>query len=340
MHHYSLLAWEIFAGAFLAGFIASLVFNLEDGWKVGLPIRAAVWIFQFAIVFLISVFAGFWNTLETFAQATQPFVGLSPEDGGTATDTLLLDYIGLPPMISTYVAFQNSHWKVMVSTIMALVNRLLPIIATGCVSIREEEVSTGVWTTIIYFNKPWVICSIVFLGVYVVLMPGMVLSGEHHRHLPRQCLCIADTISWLYSSSIARSDVFETLRENKGGRDIGGYLEDRDKVIARLTLEEERYIFGRIKNDDDGGNDAATSDVTYHLGIDVKRDDGQYVEPPPTHLERAKAIWPWGRTRRRIRHRKLKSGDDGDERDVTGATFAQNTTGRAEIEHDSEADDE
>lgn len=304
--------WEACCLAFLACFIATLGFQLHKGWEVSIDAGWAAFVFQFILIWLIAICTSFWQTMATFAMATQPFVGLNPEKGGKASDTLLLDYFGSPQIISIYVAFQKSHYKVMCSLVMALLNRLLPIIAIASVVVAEETKDERI-VTVIYFNRPWVIAACVFLGSYAIIMPILVLSGERKRHLPRQCLCLADIISWLYDSSLVSSDVFETIREDQES----GYLDDRDVIKARLVVQEQRFLFGRVKNGSGGK-------ITYHLGIDAKSHDWQYVERPFTYRERFKAIWPWSETRKRIQRRKLRSGAAEDDRDVGLAVMGQN----------------
>jgi hypothetical protein len=311
----------------LGGFVATLGFQLHKGWVVPIDAAWAAFVFQFILIWLIAICTSFWQTMATFAMATQPFVGLNPREGGKASDTLLLDYFGLPPIISIYVAFQKSHYKIVCSSVMALLNRLLPIIVIASVVVAEETKPGGQTVTVIYFNKPWVIATCVFLGSYIFIMPILVLSGERKRHLPRQCLCLADMISWLYDSSLIGNDIFETLREDREP----GYLDDRDVIKARLVVQEQQYLFGKVKNESD-------RKVTYHLSIEVKRHDWQYVEKPPTHWERTKSLWPWSETRKRIRHKRLRSDAAEDDRDVGLAVMSQNVMYPGAVDVEEEHD--
>lgn len=223
--------WVSITLALVAAFIIFLVLGFVEGREVSMSYSWATLVFQFLPTFVASLHTWFWEDVDLFARTTQPFRGMyKPKP---VTENLLLDYGCLPPLVTTYFAFKNGHWKIAWTSIVALVQRLLPILVAGSTTVVPYGSVTWV-----YASMPLSICIIVWLSMYVILIPleifGWQLPGRYiKRHLPRCFSSIADLISWAYASNIVRGVAGSPFDVPvKGPKSEKWYME------ARLRLKE------------------------------------------------------------------------------------------------------
>lgn len=228
-----------------AAFTTGLIVGLVDGKSIAISYGWASALFQFVPTVLIGLYNWFWHDLDLIARSTQPFRGMVQSE--TATKTLLLDYNTLPPFVVTYSAFSNKHYRVAFTSIVAIVQRILPVLAAGSTTVIPED--QGVT---IFASKPIFIIIAAWLGLYRIFIPLEVFgwntfSSYGNRHLPRCYDAISDLISWTYASKILRSNDGNAFDINMLNKEMA----ERWYMNARLVTELDssgkdfaRYSFG------------------------------------------------------------------------------------------------
>jgi Protein of unknown function (DUF3433) len=297
MERSSMLVWTILALMLFGLLLAAAITDMASGIRVSLPYNIASFLFQWLPVLVVGLYTWFWEDVDTFCRATQPFIGM--REPKPAAENILLDYTCLPPGIVTYTAIVNSHWKVARVSAISLVQRLLPIIVAGMVTVVDNHDHRTV-----YASFPLLIISMIFLGSYVILIPLEVMEDGLKRHLPRNYSAIADLISWCYASSLLRCDALAA-----SGHDF-----ERWQMEAALRLKRHSYQFGVYRSKLHPG--------THCVGFD-EADEAEPVDLPDQKSLR--------RRRRRASHdlndqvtwemSKLTGLDDFKERPMDLSTF-------------------
>ncbi|KAF4457067.1 Phosphoribosylaminoimidazole-succinocarboxamide synthase [Fusarium albosuccineum] len=101
----------------------------------------AVSAFVTTLTILIAAYTDFWEALAGFTAVAEPFVHMSSQNGTddpNADKTLLLNYTSLSFFVKLHTAFGVGHWKVFRTTIMARLQRLLPILVAGSFAILSN----------------------------------------------------------------------------------------------------------------------------------------------------------------------------------------------------------
>jgi len=249
-----MLVWTFMALMLFGLLLAAAITDMASGIRVSLPYNIASFLFQFLPALVVDLYTWFWEDVDTFCRATQPFIGM--REPKAAAENILLDYPCLPPGIFTYTAIVNQHWKVARISAISLVQRLLPIIVAGMVTVVDD----GDHRTV-YASLPLLIISMLFLGSYVITIPLEVMQDGLKRHLPRNYSAIADLISWCYASSLLRSDALAA-----SGHDF-----ERWQMEAALRLKRHSYQFGVYRSKLHPG--------THCIGFD-EQDEAVPVDPP------------------------------------------------------------
>lgn len=179
-----------------------------------------------------------------------------------AAENLLLDYNCALPYIVTYTALTNRHWKVARISALAPLQRLLPILVGGSISV----VDNGDYTCTCSASLPLFIVIIIWLFVYVILIPYEILEAGYKRHLPRNYCSIADIVSWTYASKLLNEGtLLEIDLEDEEKR-------DRWYFQAKIQVACKKYLFGMYKS--------STRNDVYCMGIDEDSTDAKSISPP------------------------------------------------------------
>ncbi|KAK0125656.1 hypothetical protein ONS96_009490 [Cadophora gregata f. sp. sojae] len=248
MERVPMYIWTTIASILCGLFIAGLCTNMVKGYNIPFSANLAAFLFQFSLTFVVTLFTWFWEDLDLFTRSTQPFMySDSPQP---ASENLLLDYNCALPYIVTYTALTNNHWKVARISALAPLQRLLPILVGGSISV----VDNGDYTCTCTASLPIFIVIIVWLFAYIILIPYETLEAGYRRHLPRNYCSIADILSWTYASKLLnQSELFDIdlLDEEKRGQ---------WHFHAKLQLACKKYMFGLYKS--------TTRKDTFCMGID------------------------------------------------------------------------
>ncbi|KAH9211362.1 hypothetical protein DL95DRAFT_511204 [Leptodontidium sp. 2 PMI_412] len=260
MKRVSMYIWTTIAFVLCGLFIAALITDMVDGYDIPFSANLAAFLFQFVLTFIVSQFTWFWEDLDLFTRSTQPF--MHSDSPQPAAENLLLDYNCALPYIVTYTALTNRHWKVARISALAPLQRLLPILVGGSISV----VDNGDYTCTCSASLPLFIVIIIWLFVYVILIPYEILEAGYKRHLPRNYCSIADIISWTYASKLLNEEsLLEIDLEDEEKR-------DRWYFQAKIQVACKKYLFGMYKS--------STRNDVYCMGIDEDSTDANSISPP------------------------------------------------------------
>lgn len=252
-------------------------------FRVSISYNVALFLFQWLPITATCLFTGFWEDMGNFYAQTEPFKALSSSTGVSADESLLLNYTCLPRPVAIFVALGKGHARVALLMLMAILARLLPIVASSAISVTKTSKRATVW-----FSLPLSIVIIVWLVLYLVLIIWLSATEEPERQLPRFYRSIADLLSWTCSSSLIRNDNFAgegnpfdvTLRGRERGQ--GGQTSDATQRVsgqgqqwymkARLRMVRRRYRFGVVP--------VYGKNNLYTVGIEAVGSDDAYVNLP------------------------------------------------------------
>ncbi|KAF2793993.1 hypothetical protein K505DRAFT_361505 [Melanomma pulvis-pyrius CBS 109.77] len=284
MEHWMAYIWVSITLTLLAAFIAGLALGLVNGRTISMSYNWATVVFQFIPVFIISFYTWFWQDVDLFARSTQPFRGMSSPK--PASENLLLDYNTLPPLVVTYVALKNGHKRIAWTSVVAVVQRLLPILAAGSTTVVPGDESGS----IVYASMPIFICIIVWLTLYCFLIPLEIFGWKlprHYvkRHLPRSYSSISDLVSWSYASKVLRSDEGEPFDVPvTGPKNKQWYMETRLRLKQNHDgTDFAKYSFGLYESTEHKGIkcmgfDVASNVTTVPQWNRIKKRDSEEVE--------------------------------------------------------------
>jgi hypothetical protein len=222
--------------------------EIIDNWAEGFRYR-------FLPVFFMTLFNALWLRADMFYRWTEPFSRM--DRGSDAKNSILLDYTSCPPIIVTYKALTNLHWRVAMFSTLALISTAPPIIATGVFISTPTTYGYSISIEPINF---WACFS--FLIFYFICL-GIVRPPPSYR-LPRSVRTIADILSYCYASKLLDdlgpdgTPVFAPQAKD----------DERCHMKYRICLMKKKYQFGLYLG----------KDGKRHIGFDVKeRDEGQQV---------------------------------------------------------------
>ncbi|KAF2134693.1 hypothetical protein P153DRAFT_392017 [Dothidotthia symphoricarpi CBS 119687] len=284
MEHWMAYIWISLTLTLLAASITGLAIGLVGGQTTSMSYNWATVVFQFIPAFSVSLYTWFWQDVDLFARSTQPFRGMSSPK--PASENLLLDYNTLPPFVVTFVALKNGHKRIAWTSVVAIVQRLLPVLTAGSTTVVPGDESGS----IVYASMPLFICITIWLALYCFLIPLEVFGRklpQHYvkRHLPRSYSSISDLISWAYASKLLRSDDGDPFDfPISGPKNERWYMEAR----LRLKLNHDRsefatYSFGLYESVKHKGVmcmgfDVASNAVTIPCGRRVSKEGKEDVE--------------------------------------------------------------
>ncbi|KAL0261095.1 hypothetical protein SLS55_004791 [Diplodia seriata] len=245
--------WVILSGCFATLFIMGFQ-HYDYGFSLPCNFLLAVFILQFLPTFLAGYFTMFWEEADLYYRQTQAYVGMREQkQPQPAYENLLLEYPCLPALIIPYIALQKKHYKVALISLMALVQRLLPIIAAGSVTLGHSDDqydATVVWVNPISCGSTLAFILLEFPLIFLA-RPGP------ERRLPHECVTIGDMLSWCWDSELVRNQAFD-ITIPKERVLSGDKLDDRQLMNAGLLWSRGKYAFGEINKD----NDRADSNET------------------------------------------------------------------------------
>lgn len=192
---------------------------------------------------LLQVFPSFWSHARLSAGVTRPFVAMRQEGGASASESIMLDYAGLPSAQQASKALLKRHWREGLTALASLLHSLLPVLAGPRLVITPGGDHAG--GSVVRLNVPLVVIVTVWLGLELVLIPLSVLTGSESRALPRHYSCVADLMSWMFNSDFLRQLELDSVASGNPDVDMHGRT-PRQVADARLTLSTWSLRFGML----------------------------------------------------------------------------------------------
>lgn len=225
------LAWIIAANLLLIAFLVISFVNraVQDGFDPLLPSTTHSDGFSpsnFLYSFLPSILATwtflFWQPIDVFFRALQPYANLASPDGATAARSLLQSYSAMPPIVLTARALLNQDYKLAYITFVSLLSVLIPILAGGVFT--AQQFASG--DVRIVASMPGYIALCVF--VCISALSFLVIWPTRKRYLPHSIDTIAGQLSFLYASHLLNDTAIRHVKTKAG-------------LISQLSGEGDRF---------------------------------------------------------------------------------------------------
>jgi Protein of unknown function (DUF3433) len=222
------VTYLVVAGSAAVGIWTILTGRLKTGFTFpSNDYQLANFILIFLPTFWFGLINSYWYQIDIWYRQLQLYMGL--RQPSPATENLLLGYPCDLPVLITLRALGAGHWRLALTSVMPLVQRVLPILAGSLLTVNTTTSKQHFHITIA--ATPFKV-AVGMLCAYLVLIP-IVWPGLDRR-LPILPRCIADSIVLFYDSTLVRKDAFLPRRMD----------EQRWHMKYRLCLDERRYGFG------------------------------------------------------------------------------------------------
>jgi hypothetical protein len=222
------LVYLVVAGSAAFGVWTILTGRLKTGFTFpSSDYELSTFILIFLPTFCVGLINNYWYQIDIWYRQLQLYMGL--RQPSPATENLLLGYPCDLPVLITLRALGAGHWRLALTSVMPLVQRVLPILVGSLLTVDTTTSKQHFYITIAATSLKAVVGM---LCAYLVLIP-IVWPGPDRR-LPILPLCIADSIVLFYDSTLVRKDTFLPRRMD----------EQRWHMKYRLCLDERRYGFG------------------------------------------------------------------------------------------------
>lgn len=217
----TIITWTVSVfGLFIAFLLVSFIHDsIQDGFSPRLPtlptanaFSSSNFLYSFIPSLIGTVLFLFWQPIDIYFRAVQPFADLSRPSGASAEKSLLLSYPSHLPFEASTFAFLNGHYKVAWISLMSIISIAIPILAGGVFIAlwypTHDEIRIGSLMPAFY-------ALIAFCALYAVsflcIWPGRL------RHLPHNISTLAELSSFLYQSPLLSDKL---LREPRSKADL------------------------------------------------------------------------------------------------------------------------
>ncbi|RMJ22187.1 hypothetical protein PHISP_06939 [Aspergillus sp. HF37] len=235
----AVVTWIASAFGLLIAFL--LVSFINDAIRNGFPPRlptlptaggfsSSNFLYSFIPSLIGTFLCLFWQPIDVYFRAVQPFATLSDPNGATPEKSLLVSYQSNLPFKVSALALLNGHYKVAWISLMSIVSIAIPILAGGVFIAlwhpSHEEIRIASLMPAFY-------AIIVFCALYAV--SSLCIWPGRARHLPHNISTLADLSSFLYKSPLLSDKL---LREPRSKTDL----------VTRLVIappgEREYPVYG------------------------------------------------------------------------------------------------
>ncbi|KAI4120246.1 MAG: hypothetical protein LQ338_007160 [Usnochroma carphineum] len=250
------VAWIVIAIVLMLAFvIVSFVNNaVRKGFTPLLPspttsqgFSPADFLYSFMPSFIGMILFLFWQPIDMYFRALEPFANLGGSTRGSPADeSLLLDYPACLPVEVTIKAALTGHFKVAWISFISLLSATLPVLSGGVFTaqyfIPTQEVRVAA-------SMPGYYALVVFVVIYSLSF--LVIWPAKKRRLPHDIRTLGQILSFVYESHLLNDAAFWQPRSK---------VDLVTRLLGRLTgdMGSSRYAFGVYMG----------RDGREHLGID------------------------------------------------------------------------
>lgn len=145
----------------------------------------------------------FWQPIDCYFRALQPFASLAHRDGASAEQSLLLDYTACLPIEVTIKALINRHFKVAYISFIGLLSLALPILAGG---VFTAQFVVDTQDIRVVASMPGYYALVVFVAIYAISFT--VIYPTRKRRLPHDIRTLGQLVSFVYESPLLAEAAF------------------------------------------------------------------------------------------------------------------------------------
>lgn len=180
-----------------------------------------------------------FQSMDQSLRIVQPWGDLVQADGATARQSILVDYAACLPLQATWRALSNGHWRVAITSLMAVLFVFMPILAGGlfmALTTTDEQVR-------MFPNMPVFGVLLAFLFLYVGCL-AVLVPRRRQFQLPHAVTSAAAIISLCSADDLVQDAAFRAVRSHRD-------LEVRLGVGRDDPREESVWFFGLLPGRDE-----------------------------------------------------------------------------------------
>ena len=220
--------------------------RLADGFLPRLQARpdvaafsAANFIYSFVPALIGTALFLAFQSFDHALRVVQPWGDMSGFDGAIASRSVLADYAACLPLQATWRAMRNGHWRVALTSAMALVSVGVPVLAGGLfMALADPHGQVRMYPSIPVFGV-LIAVLILYFGSLCLLIPS-----RRQFQLPHAVNTIASLISLCTAGELCEDAAFRSVRSRRD-------LEARLGVHADDPREESVFFFGLLAGRDE-----------------------------------------------------------------------------------------
>ncbi|KAM5346752.1 hypothetical protein ACJ41O_009757 [Fusarium nematophilum] len=147
-----------------------------------------------------------FQSMDHALRVHQPWAELSKPSGAIASKSLLADYPACLPFQCTWRALGNGHWRVAVTSLMAVVFVFLPILAGGLfMALTNFRGQVKMFPNMPVFGV-LLACLFLYLGCLSLMVPG-----RQALSLPHPVSCLAELIALCAADETIQDPAFRSV---------------------------------------------------------------------------------------------------------------------------------
>ncbi|KAF4472765.1 hypothetical protein FALBO_319 [Fusarium albosuccineum] len=149
-----------------------------------------------------------FQSLDHALRVHQPWADLSKPSGAIASKSLLADYAACLPFESTWKALRNGHWRVAVTSFMAILFIFIPILAGGLfMALTNFRGQVKMFP-----NMPVFGVLLAFLFLFLGCL-SLMLPGRQALRIPHPVDCLAELIALCAADETVHDSAFLAVRD-------------------------------------------------------------------------------------------------------------------------------
>ncbi|KAF4978591.1 hypothetical protein FZEAL_5063 [Fusarium zealandicum] len=149
-----------------------------------------------------------FQSIDHALRVHQPWAELSKPSGAIASKSLLADYSACLPFQCTLKALQNGHWRVAVTSLMAVLFIFIPILAGGLfIALTNFRGQVKMFP-----NMPVFGVLLAFLFLYLGSL-SLMLPGRQALRIPHPVDCLAELIALCTADETVHDEAFLAVRD-------------------------------------------------------------------------------------------------------------------------------
>jgi len=164
-------------------------------------LSSASFLWSFFPSFTAEIFALLVQSIDTFYRLVQPYADLKRRNPSKKSieKAFSINYTNDIPLVVTWRACRNKHWRVAITSIFSLVSGLTPAAGANMFYVDDDN-WMAVW-------RPYFWSIVVYMGLLVTFLLSFI--PDQSRYMPRDLETIADHMALFSQSSLLDGSTFD-----------------------------------------------------------------------------------------------------------------------------------